>query len=67
VVIRILIFDRIENLGDPNYATIPQYFEHLRNRQTVVFKLKQKERETLKPDVELALSKKMTYDKVNFL
>ncbi|KAJ3409581.1 hypothetical protein HDV05_004398 [Chytridiales sp. JEL 0842] len=54
--------DEIEKLPDPTIATVPKYFDQLRNRQVVVFKPKQKERETASPDVEIILSKKMVYD-----
>jgi ubiquitin carboxyl-terminal hydrolase 7 len=53
---------RIESLPDPTIATVPKYFDQLRNRQVVVFKPKSKEKEPDSPDVELILSKKMVYD-----
>ncbi|KAJ3117728.1 hypothetical protein HDU96_005858 [Phlyctochytrium bullatum] len=54
----------VQELPDPSVAEIPQYFENLQNRQVVLFKPKQKDRETNRPEVELVLSKKMLYDVV---
>ncbi|KAI9357685.1 ubiquitin carboxyl-terminal hydrolase 5 [Zopfochytrium polystomum] len=61
---RELLPAEIEELKDPSLAGIPGYFDNLRNRQVVVFKHRPKEREQARPDVDLTLSKKMTYDVV---
>ncbi|KAI9347173.1 putative ubiquitin-specific processing protease 21 [Zopfochytrium polystomum] len=52
-------------LVDPDGATVQKYFDTQRNRQSVLFKPKQFERTlTESPEIELSLSKKMTYDQV---
>ncbi|KAJ3194436.1 hypothetical protein HK101_002705 [Irineochytrium annulatum] len=53
------------DLPDQTVASVPQYFEQLQNKQTVQFKPKNgKDLNPPRPDVELILSKKMTYDTV---
>ncbi|KAJ3098511.1 hypothetical protein HDU97_003967 [Phlyctochytrium planicorne] len=55
----------VNDLPDPALALVPQYFENLQNRLVVLFKSKPKQdKDTVRPDVELVLSKKMVYDVV---
>ncbi|ORY41889.1 cysteine proteinase [Rhizoclosmatium globosum] len=60
----VLPADELAQLPDPRTATITHYFEDYRNRMTVIFKHKNKEKETPLPDLELVLSKRMNYDAV---
>ncbi|KAJ3261949.1 hypothetical protein HDU77_000537 [Chytriomyces hyalinus] len=54
----------IETLEDKRTSNVVFYFEDYRNRLPVVFKHKNREKEVAMPDLELVLSKKMTYDSV---
>ncbi|KAJ3058169.1 hypothetical protein HDU98_005718, partial [Podochytrium sp. JEL0797] len=56
--------DEVAQLSDPRNASVVFYYEDYRNRLTVLFKHKNKEKETLIPDLELVLSKKNSYDQV---
>ncbi|KAJ3129556.1 hypothetical protein HK098_001032 [Nowakowskiella sp. JEL0407] len=53
----------LEELKEPQLATIPNYFDSLLNRISIIFRAKIKDQHA-KPDLELLLSKKMTYDTV---
>lgn len=55
----------IESLVDPSLASVAQYFDYIRHRLVVTFKHRvSREKETPMKDIELVLSKRMTYDKV---
>ncbi|KAI8609294.1 putative ubiquitin-specific processing protease 21 [Chytriomyces sp. MP71] len=55
---------QVEALEDSRFESVVFYFEDFQNRMPVIFKHKNKDKETQLPDVELVLSKKMTYDQV---
>ncbi|KAJ3031740.1 UNVERIFIED_CONTAM: hypothetical protein HDU68_000675 [Siphonaria sp. JEL0065] len=54
----------VVQLPDQRNASVQFYFEDFRNRLPVTFRHKNREKEAALPDVELVLSKKMTYDAV---
>ncbi|KAI8611746.1 cysteine proteinase [Chytriomyces sp. MP71] len=54
----------IDKLGDKRFSSVVYYFEDYRNRLPVIFKHKNKEKEAVIDDLELVLSKRMTYEEV---
>ncbi|ORX89747.1 ubiquitin carboxyl-terminal hydrolase 5 [Basidiobolus meristosporus CBS 931.73] len=53
----------VQELGPDCLATIPEYFDFIATRIVVLFKPKFKDREP-RPEIELVLGKKMSYDTV---
>ncbi|KAJ3111095.1 hypothetical protein HK100_002809, partial [Physocladia obscura] len=60
----ILSEEDVKQLPDPRLATVTFYFDDYRNRLPITFKHKHDEKEMPIPDIELVLSKKITFDAV---